>query len=152
MTQDQYQMKPLQRRLPSLLKPKSRGLRLENSGRSLSSSGMQRVERLYYHYTPAALEDELLYLLSSNTECDVNFDENGEWFIHPFHPYINQTEGLICKINIYEPIPKFVIWGKDMPPGLVNALARLGKVTMKRIITNAVRRLYESVDPEYLPC
>ena len=36
-----------------------------------------------------------------------------------------------------------------MPPGLVNALARLGKVTMKRIITNAVRRLYESVDPEY---
>ena len=110
---------------------------------------MQRVERLYYHFTPAALEDELLYLLSSNTECDVNFDENGECFIHLFHPYINQAEGLIRKINVSDPIPPFIIWQSDVPNGLVNALTRLGRIAMKRIITNAVCRLYESVDPEY---
>ena len=32
---------------------------------------MQRVERIFYHHTPAALEDEFLYLLSSKTECEV---------------------------------------------------------------------------------
>ena len=110
---------------------------------------MQSVEHLYYHYTPAALEDELTFLLSSKTECDVILDENGEWYIHPFYPYINQAEGLLYKINIYDPIPSFVIWQSDIPDGLVHALTRLGKIAMKRIITNAVRRLYESVDPEY---
>jgi hypothetical protein len=65
---------------------------------------MQRgLERLYYHFTPAALEDELLFILSSKTECDVVLDENGEWFIHPFYPYLNQAEGLLYKVNIYNP-------------------------------------------------
>lgn len=110
---------------------------------------MLRAERVYYHLTPAALEDEFLYLLSSKTECDVIVDENGEWFIHPFHPYINQAEGQLCKINISEPIQPFVIWQDDIPLGLVNDLTRLGQVTMKKIITNAIRRLFESVDPGY---
>lgn len=110
---------------------------------------MQRVERLFYHYTPAALEDEFLYLLSSKTECDVIIDENGEWYIHPFYPYINQAESLIYKINLHDSIPPFVIWQSDIPDGLVNKLTRLGRVAMKRVITNAIRRLYESIDPTY---
>ena len=110
---------------------------------------MQRVECLYYHYTPAALEDELTFLLSSKTECDVILDEDGEWYIHPFHPYINQAERLIYKINIYNPLPVFVIWPSDIPLGLAKALEGLGKIAMKRVITNAVQRLYESVNPTY---
>ena len=110
--------------------------------------GMQGVERLYYNYTRAALEDEFLYLLSSKTECDITL-ENNKWFIHPFHPYINQAEGWLYKMNINDPIPEFVIWRKDIPVGLAKALQGLGEVTMKRVITDAVRRLYESVDPIY---
>lgn len=110
---------------------------------------MQRVERLYYHLTTKALEDELLYVLSSKTECDVIIDENGEWFIHPFHPYINQAEGLLYKINVYQPLPKYVIFPRDISEGLAKELENLGKVKMNQVITNAVRRLYESVDPDY---
>ncbi len=110
---------------------------------------MQRVERLYYNYTPAVLEDELTFLLSSKNECDKILDEEGQLHIHVFHPYLNQAEGLIYKINIYRPKPKFVIWEGDIPLGLAKALEQLGKVTMKRVITDAVRRLYESADPEY---
>ena len=112
---------------------------------------MQQVERIYYNHTPAALEDELHYLLSSKDDCDVILDEDGHWHIHVFHPYLYQAEGLIYKINVYDPLPEFVIWEDDIPQGLAIELERLGNVTMKRIITNAVLRLYESVNPEYCP-
>lgn len=110
---------------------------------------MQRVDRLYYNLTPAALEDELLYLLSSKNECEV-IEDNGEGntHIHIFHPYLNQAEGLIYKININDRL-EFVIWEEDVPLGLAVALKKLGKVEMKQIVTGAVRRLYESVNPEY---
>jgi hypothetical protein len=56
----------------------------------------------------------------------------------------------VCyKINIYDPLPEFVIWQDDIPLGLVKALKSLGKVAMKRVIMNAVRRLYESVNSKY---
>ena len=111
---------------------------------------MQKVERsCNNNYTPSALEDELTFLCSSKTECDVILDENGQWYIHPFYPYLNQAEGLLYKINISDPLQEFVIWPNDIPLGLAEALKRLGKIAMKRVITNAVRRLYQSVDPTY---
>lgn len=56
---------------------------------------------------------------------------------------------MLYKININDPLPEFVIWEEDVPLGLVKALEQLGKIKMKRVITDAVRRVYESVDPEY---
>jgi hypothetical protein len=110
---------------------------------------LQRVKRVYYNHTPAALEDELTFLLSSKTECDVILDEDGHWHIHVFHPYQNQAEGLIYKINVHDPLPEFDIHNEDIPLGLAQQIQSLGNVTMNRIITNAVRRIYESVNPEY---
>ncbi|MPZ05031.1 MAG: hypothetical protein GEU26_01195 [Nitrososphaeraceae archaeon] len=110
---------------------------------------MHRIERLYYNYTPAALEDKLVELLSSKNDSDVILDEDENWYIHVFHPYLNQAEGLIYSINVFDPLPKFVIWSEDIPLGLAEALKQLGKVKMKCIITNAVRRIYESINPEY---
>lgn len=110
---------------------------------------MQRVERVYYNHTPAALEDELHYLLSSKDECDVILDEDGHWHIHVFHPYQNQAFSLIYKINASDPLPEFVIHNEDIPLGLAHQIQSLGNVTMKRIITSAVCRIYESVNPEY---
>jgi len=115
-----------------------------NLNNSVAASG-----RIYYHYTAAALEDELAHLLSSNRQCDVTLDEKGRSHINIFHPYQNQAEGLIYKINVYDPLPEFVIWEQDIPLGLAKALEQLGNVTMKHIITNAIRKLYESVDPTY---
>ena len=103
----------------------------------------------YYYYTPAAIEDELLFTLSSKDEYEFYEDKYGNRQKHSFHPYLNQAEGLIYKINVYDPLPEFVIWQNDIPFALAEALQDLGKVMMKRVITNVVRRIYESVNPEY---
>ncbi len=110
---------------------------------------MQRIERVFYTYTEAALEDELTYLLSSKNEAEEICDENGNQHILIYHPYLNQAEGVIYNINIKNPLPVFVIWLNDIPLDLAKALEGLGKIAMKRVITNAVSRLYESVDPTY---
>jgi hypothetical protein len=111
---------------------------------------MQRLaEHLYYWNTEAALEDELVLLLLSKNECEILKDFVGRDEILIFHPYINQAEGLLYRINLYNPLPEFVIWESDIPMGLAVELKRLGKVSMNRVITNAVRRIYETVDPEY---
>ena len=110
---------------------------------------MQRVERLYYNHTPEALEDDLTFLLSSKNEAEIIYDENENPHILIYHPYLNQAEGLLYKININDPLPEFVIWEEDIPPGLVQALKQLASVAMKRVITNAVCRLYESINLVY---
>ena len=65
------------------------------------------------------------------------------------HDYIDQAEALIYKININDPLPEFIIFTEDIPLGFAQELKSLGNNLMKKIITNAVRRIYESVDPEY---
>lgn len=103
----------------------------------------------YHHYTPAALEDEVVKVLSSKCTADVVEEEDGRIWISIHWMYSEQAEGLIYRINVYRPPPKFVIWEEDIPERLVKALEELGKVRMKRVITGAVRRLYESIDPDY---
>ena len=87
---------------------------------------MQRVE-LYYTYTEAALEDELTFLLSSKNEAEVIIDENENQHILIRHPYLNQAEDLLYKINIYDPLPEFEISKDDIPLGLAKALQGLGE-------------------------
>jgi hypothetical protein len=85
----------------------------------------------YANYTPAALEDTLLFE------------------IHSKQKYIERAERLIHRINVSNPWPTFVISERDIPSELVKALESLGDITMKRIVTNVIRRLYESVNFEY---
>lgn len=112
---------------------------------------MQKVERLHYHFTVAALEDELVRLFSSKCTAEVvEQEKDGSQWIYIYHPYLQQAEQLLCKINVYQqPLPKFVIYPEDIPTGLARELESLGKVEMNKVITNAVRRLYESIDPDY---
>jgi hypothetical protein len=105
--------------------------------------------KLYYHYTPAALEDEIVRILSSHYECYLEEDENANECIRLKWDYLDQAEALLYRINLYRPLPELVIFKEDIPPGLAHELESFGKVTMKIVITNGVRRLYESVDPDY---
>jgi hypothetical protein len=99
------------------------------------------------------LEDELVRILSSKNIADVieEEDTDGLWHnnIYIHWMYLEQAEALIYKANMYDSYPEFVIFTEDIPIGLANELNNLGKVTMKRVITNAVRRIYESVASEY---
>ena len=94
--------------------------------------------------TVAAVEDKLVMLISSYNTAEI--DEEG---IHITWQYLEQAKALIYRINVYDPLPEFVIFTSDLPRWLLEELGRCEKVTMKRIITNVVRRIYESVDPEY---
>ena len=104
----------------------------------------------YDNYTIAAIEDELVRLLSSKCTAEVvEQEEDGSQWIYIFHPYMQQVEHLLYKINAYKPVPPFVIFPEDIPEGLAKELEDLGKIEMNKVITNVVRRLYESVDPDY---
>jgi hypothetical protein len=92
----------------------------------------------------AAVEDKLVMVISSYNTGEI--DEEG---IHITWQYLDQAKALIYRINVYDPLPEFVIFIEDIPKELSLELARLGKATMKKVITKAVRRIYESVDAEY---
>lgn len=110
---------------------------------------MIQVQSQYRNYTSAALEDELVKVLSSKNTADVIEEEDGRNRIYIYWMYLEQAENLIYRINICKPPQEFVIWEEDIPQNLTNALEGLGKIGMKRAITNAVRRIYESVDSDY---
>ena len=86
-------------------------------------------------FTKAALEDELLKSFLSSKK-------NGRF-------YYNQAEYYIRRINIYYPLPIFVLHTEDIPDRLTSELQSLDCVVKDKIITNVVRRIYESVDHEY---
>lgn len=92
----------------------------------------------------AALEDKLVQTISSSSIFELN-----ENVIHIKWHYLDQAEALLYRINICDPIPEFVIFSKDLPEELIQELTSLNKPAMKKIITNVVRRIYESVDPDY---
>jgi hypothetical protein len=108
-----------------------------------------RVERLYYHFTVAALTDELVRLFSSKCTAEVVEQDDGSQWIYIFHSYLQQAEERLYKVNVSQPLPKFVIFPEDIPAGLTKELKSIGKVKMNEVITNAVRRLYESIDFDY---
>jgi hypothetical protein len=92
----------------------------------------------------AAIEDNLVSTISSHNTAEI--DKEG---IHIKWRYQDQAKTLIYRINVYDPLPEFVIFTEDIPEGLSQQLNDLDIALRKKVITNAVRRIYESVDPEY---
>jgi hypothetical protein len=92
----------------------------------------------------AAVEDKLVATISSHNTADIA--EDG---IHIKWHYLDQAKALIYRINVYNPLPEFVIFTEDIPKELSRQLTDLDIALRKKVITNAVRRIYESVDPDY---
>lgn len=103
-----------------------------------------QIDNPYKLLSTAAVEDKLVSTISSYNTTEI--DEDG---IHIAWPYLDQAKALICRINVYDPLPEFVIFTEHVPEKLGQKLDGLDKVLRKKIITNAVRRIYESIDPEY---
>jgi hypothetical protein len=107
------------------------------------------LHHYYDNYTQSALADELTLALSSKLECDVYEDKDSHPYLSIFRPYLNQAEGLLYRINVYEHQLEFVIFEEDIPQTLRKALRDLGIFGRNQVITEAIRRLYESVDHNY---
>lgn len=91
--------------------------------------------RQYSNYTTAALEDECLKAFLTS--------EKNQRF------YYAQAEYYIRRINVYKPLPIFVLYTEDIPEALTNELQSLDETARDDIITNVVRRIYQAVDPDY---
>lgn len=107
------------------------------------------ASHLFHNYTESALKDEVVDELLGRNDCEIIIDEVGREYILVFHPYVNQAEGVLYTINLKDPVPEFVIWISHHPVDLAVALDRLGTVAMKQVITEAVRTIYETIDPQY---
>jgi hypothetical protein len=89
----------------------------------------------YEECTPAALEDELLKSFLSS--------KKNQQF------YYAQAEYFLRRINIYDPLPVFVLHDEDVPEGLAEEIGKLDEKTAYNLITDVVRRIYETIDSDY---
>lgn len=91
-------------------------------------------QNIYAYFTHSALEDKLLYVLLSS--------KNGRF-------YYAQADFFLNKINLYKPLPVFKLFSSDIPEPLAREIDNLGEQESDRLITNVVRRIYQSIDSEY---
>lgn len=101
-----------------------------------------------YFYTNAAIEDELVNSLFGVTTPMLD-EEN---MIQPIRQkYVEQAKKILFRINIFQPVPLFVINSSDLPLGLRKELERITHYPeqLEEIVTGAVSRILEDVNPRY---
>ncbi len=100
-------------------------------------------------YSEAGLEDALVGSLSSCNTFYLEETRNHQQTICIKWSYLEQAETLLYKINLYHPLPEFVIYIEDIPQVIQQEINHLNEITVKKTFTNVVRRIYESVNPDY---
>lgn len=101
------------------------------------------------YWTIAALEDELIFELSSATTFTIDKDTGT---IHINHKYYEQAESNLYRMNIWDRPPEFIINHSDLTTKLQSELASLYKFCPKkfeRVVTNAVQIIIETINHRY---
>jgi hypothetical protein len=94
------------------------------------------------------IEDELLLHLSTYAEAEI-LNKNK---ILIRHPYQEEAEFILYRINLAKPIPVFIIFESLLPKRIRQELIDLKKFDINefnRTVTNVLKRLYEAIDYEY---
>ncbi|HSF51547.1 MAG TPA: hypothetical protein VLA74_12360, partial [Nitrososphaeraceae archaeon] len=68
------------------------------------------------------------------------------------HPYQEQAKGILYKINLANRPLVFKIYSNTLSPKLkeeLNHLYKNNKKVFNEVVTNSVKRLYESIDFQY---
>ena len=103
------------------------------------------------------IEDELVLHLSSYSDAEIentsiiNSNNNNTEIIFK-HPYQEQAKGILYKINLANRPLVFNIYDNTLSPKLKEELSQLyknNKEVFNEIVTNSVKRLYESIDFQY---
>jgi hypothetical protein len=99
-------------------------------------------------WTNNCLTDKLVYRLGSTSSYKINAVSKE---ILITHKYYDQAEWVLYHINIHKPPPQFVINLSDLTRKLKEEISSLRPTpsTLNEVITTAVRRMLESVNPEY---
>ena len=116
-----------------------------------ASANKQSLELLpsNEYWTMAAIEDELLFELSSALTYTIDKDTST---IYIRNKYYEQAEFNLYRMNTWDPPPEFVINRSDLTPKLLSELGNLYKSYPKkfeRIVTNAVQVILETINHRY---
>ena len=128
----------------------------KNNDKSLSKN-----KENYFNlpWSLSKIEDELVLNLSSyydaeikeENDSNINIDSNIKEIIIK-HPYQEQAKGILYKINLANRPLVFNIYNNTLSPKLkdeLNYLYKTDKRVFNEIVTNSVKRLYESIDYQY---
>jgi hypothetical protein len=120
------------------------------------SKSKDEFDYLKLPWSISKIEEELVFHLSSYNDTEINVDKdnsrnnNNEIIVK--HPYQEQANELLYKINLANTILVFKIYDKTLPPKLkeeLNDLWKRDKELFDEIVTNSLKRLYESIDHRY---
>jgi hypothetical protein len=103
-------------------------------------------------WTLSKIEEELVLHLSSYIDSEKASDEDENEIIIILHPYQITAQHYLYRINISDPLPFFEIHDSLLYPKLRQELFDLkgnNPNEFNKVITNAVRRLYESINYDY---
>jgi len=98
------------------------------------------------------IEEELILHFSSFAHSEQDIDEEGNEIIIVKHPYQIIAQRILYRINISNPVPFFEIHESFLHPKLRQELLELKRYDsdeFNKVVTNAVNRLYESINYEY---
>jgi hypothetical protein len=111
-------------------------------------SSQKALESAYDFWTLEKIVDELVYRLGSINSYVIN---NVTKHISISHKYYDQAEWLIYRINVWRPIPEFIINKSDLTHRLKKEIADLRSTptTLNEVMTEVVRRILEAVDSRY---
>ena len=111
-------------------------------------SSTKAMQSLYEFWTKEKLIDELVLCLGSVNSYDVNEVTKQ---IYITHKYYDHAEWFIYHINVYKPTPQFIINQSDLTNRLKKEIVSLRSTptTLNEVMTTTVRRIVESVNPEY---
>ena len=116
------------------------------------------IEEKYFKlpWSISKIEEELVLHLLSYCDAKIREDkDNNNYYnkeIIVKHPYQAQAQDLLYKINLANTILVFKIYDKTLPPKLKEELSGLWKRDQElfnEIVTNSIKRLYESIDYHY---
>ena len=114
----------------------------KNSNNSNSSKIMDEL------WTNNCISDKLVYCLGSTSDYEINEDTKE---IRITHKYYDHAEWVLYHINTHKPPPQFVINRSDLTRKLKKEIASLRSTPtiLNDVITTAVRRILEVINPEY---
>jgi hypothetical protein len=103
-------------------------------------------------YTRSGLTDRFVFVLSSKLEVEFieeEIDSDKVKSLHLIHPYLDHAEWVLYRINAFKTPPAFIIYEKDIPQDVASTFKEIGENATESIITEIVRIILESVNPEY---
>ena len=123
-----------------------------------NDKALSKTKENYFRlpWTISKIEEELVFHLNSYCDTEIREDvssiNNNVKEIVIKHPYQEQAKSILYKINLANRPLVFNIYDNILSPKLkeeLNHIYQTDKEIFNEIVTNSVKRLYESIDYQY---